>query len=128
MGTPALHNKAVWKLVAVYLFAMIAFGFLNSVLTVIFVIESVISDQGEQVPVHIPISIEIPETYEGVVVDPCTLDLSDPGCSYQLAMNALSSQLITSQEYTIAGVTFDPLNGTMGLPYYAMKHFTDEVS
>lgn len=31
------------------------------------------------------------------------------------------------QKYSIAGVTFEPPNGTMGLPYHAMKHFQDEV-
>jgi hypothetical protein len=27
----------------------------------------------------------------------------------------------------LGGVTFDPKNGTLGLPYYAMQHFTDQV-
>lgn len=127
MALPAIHNKEVWYLVAVYLFAMIVFGFINSVLSVIFVIEAVISSKGELVPAYIPLSVDIPETYNGKTVDPCTLKLSAPGCAYELALTSLSSQLVTYAPYTIGGVTFEPPNGTLGLPYYAMKHFADQV-
>ena len=67
MTLPATHNRAVWNLIAIYLFAMIIFGFLHSVLSVIFVIEAVISGQGQQVPVHIPLSSEIPWHYGDLV-------------------------------------------------------------
>ena len=127
MGLPAIHNKDVWLLVAIYLFAMIIFGFMHSVLSVIFVIEAVISNNGVQVPAHIPVSIDIPEFYKGDDVDPCTRSIAAPGCAYDLAVTTLSSQLVTYAPYTVGGVTFDPPNGTMGLPYYAMKHFSDQV-
>jgi hypothetical protein len=45
-----------------------------------------------------------------------------------MALHSLSSQLVTYQDYTIAGVTFQAPNGTMGLPYHAMKHFQQQVS
>lgn len=128
MGLPAFHNRQIWSLVAFYLFAMIMFGFLNSVLSVIFVIEAVISDKGEQVPAYIPISIDIPEEYKGKTVDPCVKRFSRPGCAYAYATTSLSSQLVIYSPYTVAGVRFEPPNGTMGLPYYAMEHFRNEVS
>lgn len=31
------------------------------------------------------------------------------------------------QQYTIAGVVFEPPNGTLGLPYWALRHFSDSV-
>ncbi|KAK5172184.1 uncharacterized protein LTR77_003822 [Saxophila tyrrhenica] len=128
MGLPVIRNKSVYRLVAFYFAAMIIFAFIHSVLSVIFVIEDIISDKGEPVPVAIPLSIDIPYKFDGVVVDPCTDDINSPKCTYVLALHAMSSQLVTYQSYSIAGVTFDPRNGTMGLPYYAMKHFADEVA
>lgn len=128
LGTPALYNRDVWSLVAIYFLAMVVFGFLHSVLSVIFVIEGIISDQGVQRPVTIPLSNEIPWLYQGRNIDACSKHIANPDCYYELANTALSSQLITYQPYTIGGVTFEPGNGTMGLPYYAMEHFTNEVS
>ncbi len=90
-------------------------------------VDVIISDKGDLVPVPIPLSIDIPETWNGTTVDPCSIDINSPGCTYILALQALSSQLVSYQPYSIAGVTFEPPNGTMGLPYYAMKHFSDEV-
>ena len=127
MAIPAFHNREVWDIVGFYLFAMIIFAFLHSVLSIVFVVEAVISDQGEPVPVHIPLSIDIPESYNGETVDPCTLSIAAPGCAYDLALTALSSQLVTYTPYTVGGVTFEPPNGTMGLPYWAMKHFSQQV-
>lgn len=43
MTLPATQNKDVWHLVAFYLFAMIVFGFIHSVLSVIFVVDAIIS-------------------------------------------------------------------------------------
>ena len=74
--------------------------------------------------------------------------IAAPGCTYDLALTALSSHLVTYQPYTIGGVTFEPPNGTLyvyqlaysspianylllcisGLPYFAMQHFTNEVA
>ena len=124
MSLPSRHNREVRYLVAIYLFAMIVFGFLNSVMSVIFVIEAVVSDKGYQVPVPIPIGIDIPETF----VDPCPNSWSSPGCTYDLALTTLSSLLSTYTPFTIAGVTFEPPNGTLGMPYGARKHFANEVA
>ena len=128
LGTPALYDRNVWSLVAIYFLAMVVFGFLHSVLSVIFVVDGVISTQGEQRPVTIPLSNEIPWKYQGQNIDACSTEISNPKCYYELTNTALSSQLITYQPYTIGGVTFEPGNGTMGLPYYAMEHFSQEVS
>ena len=81
--------------------AIIIFGFINSVLSVIFVIELVISEQGIQSPAYIPLGVDIPWEWEGKVVDPCSISIAEPGCSYDLAMTALSSQLITYTPYTV---------------------------
>lgn len=68
MSLPAVHNKAVWSLVLMYIFTMITFGFLHSVLSVIFVVEGVISTEGVEKPIRtIPLSIDIPPDR-----DPCT--------------------------------------------------------
>lgn len=107
---------------------MVVFGFLHSVLSVVFVIDGIISDQGVQRSVTIPLSSEIPWMYDGKNIDACSTQISSPDCYYELANTALSSQLIVFKPYTIGGVTFQPGNGTMGLPYWAMEHFTDEVS
>ncbi|KAK5162737.1 uncharacterized protein LTR77_011220 [Saxophila tyrrhenica] len=122
MGAPAVHNRQVRRLLAFYLFAIIIFGFLNSVLSVIFVIEPIISGTGHQSPAYIPLGIDIPPDH-----DPCVETLSAPGCAYDLAMTSLSSQLITYQPCQVGSVTFEPPNGTMGLPYWATQHFSDQV-
>jgi hypothetical protein len=58
MSFPAVHNKAIWLLVLVYLCTMIVFGFLHSVLSVIFVVEGVISNDGVEKPIRtIPLSV-----------------------------------------------------------------------
>lgn len=93
-----------------------------------FVVDAIISDTGELVPLAIPLSIDIPEVHNGTIIDPCYYNINSPDCTYDLALHSLSSQLVTYQEYTIAGVTFQPPNGTMGLPYHAMKHFREEVA
>lgn len=36
--------------------------------------------------------------------------------------------MVTYSAYTVSGVTFEPPNGTMGLPYWAMDHFGREVA
>jgi hypothetical protein len=41
MSLPAVHNRYVWHLVMVYFFTMVVFGFLQSVLSVIFVVEGI---------------------------------------------------------------------------------------
>ena len=108
----------------VYLFTMVVFGFLHSVLSVIFVVEGVISTEGDLVPVYtIPVGQDIPWEH-----DPCRLNLSKPECTFHLALNTLTSMLITSTPFTVGGVTFEPPNGTLGLPYHAIKHFSDQVS
>lgn len=85
--------------------------------------------KGEAVPVtNIPLSIDIPFIWNGTIVDPCATEISAPGCTYDLALTALTSQLVTYAPYTVAGVTFEPPNGTLGLPYYAMEHFSKEVA
>ena len=101
MGVPAMRNKAVRQLVAFYMFAIVISGFLNSVLSVIFVIEPVISKHGFQSPAYIPIGIDIPWEWEGIVVDPCSKSIAEPGCSYDLAITALTSQLVTYLPYTV---------------------------
>lgn len=101
MGMPALHNKQVWRLVAFYMFVIVTFGFINSVLSVIFVIESVISENGIQSPAYIPLGVDVPYKWEGKVVDPCDKAIAQPGCSYDLAITALSSQLINYAPYTV---------------------------
>ena len=70
MSLPSRQNKQLWRLILVYLFTIIIFGFLHSVLSVIFVVEAVISEKGNPVPVHIPITIDFDGMYEGKVVDP----------------------------------------------------------
>lgn len=67
--------------------------------------------------------MDIPESH-----DPCRYNINSPTCTYVLALTALSSQLVSYQPYIVGGVTFEPPNGTMGLPYHAMKHFADQVS
>lgn len=74
-------------------------------------------------PVHIPLSMDHPDGH-----DPCGTNINAPTCTYVLALQALSSQLVSYQPYIIGGVTFEPPNGTLGLPYHAMKHFADQVS
>ena len=95
MSFPAVHNKEIWYLVLVYLCTMIVFGFLHSVLSVIFVVESIISANGEQVAVHIPLSLDVPEYYNGKLVDPCATQIAAPGCTYDLALNSFTSELVT---------------------------------
>jgi hypothetical protein len=70
MSLPSRHNKQLWRLILVYLFTIIIFGFLHSVLSVIFVVEAIISEEGDATPVHIPIVIDFDGMYEGKVVDP----------------------------------------------------------
>ena len=124
MSFPAVHNRDVWFLVMVYFLTMIVFGFLHSVLSVIFVVEGVISAKGEMVPIYsITLSQDAPSDY-----DPCSLAFGTPGCAYDLAMTSLTSMLVTVTPFTVAGVTFEPPNGTLGLPYHAMKHFSDQVA
>jgi hypothetical protein len=101
MGIPALHNRDVWKLVAFYMFAITIFGFLSSVLSVIFVIDSIILQEGFDSPAYIPVGVEIPWEYDGQVVDPCSKYLSEPGCSYSLAMTSLTSAMVTNKPYTV---------------------------
>jgi hypothetical protein len=127
MGLPAFYNRKLWTLVAVYLFAIVVSGFLYSVLSVIFVIEAVITNEGIPEPVPIPLGVDIPEVWDGEVVDPCTIQISAPGCAYDLALTTLSSHLVTYAPYTVGGVTFTPDIGTLGLPYWALKHFSDHV-
>lgn len=106
MSIPAVHNRAIWSLVLVFFGTMIVFGFLHSVLSVIFVVEGIISSEGIEKPVRtIPLSVDIPFEY-----DPCRLQISAPGCTYELAVNSLASLLVTSTPFTIAGVEFDPPN------------------
>src|ERR1700761_6620102 len=130
LGWPAVYNKQVWRLVAFYMFAIIMFGFINSVLSVIFVIELITSEHGIQSPVPIPLGVDIPWEWDGKVVDPCSQSIGQPNCAYDLAITSYSSQLITYSEYTVGGyfgpllcpmvgadisqggVTFEPLNGT----------------
>lgn len=99
-----------------------------TVLSIIFVVEPIISDKGYLKPAYIPLSIDIPEYYKGEVVDPCTIEFSAPGCAYDLALTSLTSQLVTYSPYTLGGVTFEPPNGTMGLPYWAFEHFRQQAS
>lgn len=101
MGMPAIHNREVWKLVAFYMFAIVVFGFLSSVLSVIFVVDSIISDQGYDSPAFIPTGVEIPWEWHGKAVDPCSKSLQQPGCSYDLAMTSLTSQLVTFTPYIV---------------------------
>lgn len=88
-ATPALQNSQIWGLSAFYLTVMVVFAFLqtgmifphrpcsatltyeagaNVVLSVIFVVEPIISEKGYLKAVHIPLSIDIPEYYNGRVV------------------------------------------------------------
>jgi hypothetical protein len=97
MGIPVARNRHVWRLVAFYFLAMIIFAFVHSVLSVIvsalavfgstihshcanqcqFVIEAIISDEGELVPVTtIPLSIDIPYKYNVRKLTSKTLPLS----------------------------------------------------
>jgi hypothetical protein len=86
---------------------MIIFGFLHSVLSVIFVVEGITSTQGIEKTIHnIPLSVNIPFEH-----DPCRLQISAPGCTYELALNSLASLLVTIAPFTVAGVTFEPPNG-----------------
>jgi hypothetical protein len=101
MGMPAIHNRHVLRLVAFYMFVIVIFGFLSSVLSVIFVIESIISDEGHDTPAYIPIGIETPEVWGGRNVDPCSKSIAEPSCEYDLAMTALTSQLVTYTNYTV---------------------------
>ena len=103
MGLPVLHNVEVRSLVAFYFIAMVVFGFLHSVLSVIFVVDAVISEKGEPMPIQIPMSVDVPEEWDGQVVDPCVTSISAPGCEYDLAINTLASQLITYTPYTVGG-------------------------
>ena len=128
LSIAAINNKGLWPLVAFYLIAMTVYGVLNSVLSVIFVVDVVTSSVGQEMPVHIPTSADVPATYNGNELDPCRGAFANPGCTYDLALTSLASQLVTNTPYNIAGVTFQSPNGTMGLPYWAMKHFADNVT
>ena len=90
------------------MFVIIMFGFINSVLSVIFVIELIVSEHGVQSPAYIPLGVDIPWEWDGKVVDPCAKGLAEPGCSYDLAMTSLSSQLITYAPYTGTSIDYDP--------------------
>ena len=46
MILPTFQNRAIWGLVAFYLLAMIMFAFMHTVLSVVFVVDSVVSDTG----------------------------------------------------------------------------------
>ena len=107
---------------------MIVFGVLNSVLSVIFVVDVVTSTVGEDMPAYIPTSADVPLTYNGMELDDCRGAFANPGCTYDLALTSLASQLVTNTPYTIGGVTFMSPNGTMGLPYWALKHFSENVT
>ena len=70
-----------------------------------FVIESIIAEKGELVPVTtIPLSIDVASQPH----DPCVDNVNNPGCAYVLALHSISSQLVTYQPYSVAGVQFDP--------------------
>jgi hypothetical protein len=83
------------------LFAIVMFGFINTVLSVIFVIESIVSEDGIQSPAYIPLGVDIPWEWDGKVVDPCSKSIGQPGCAYDLALTSLSSGLITYAPYTV---------------------------
>ena len=124
----AYKNPSLVPLVGFYLFAVTIFAVLNSVLSVIFVVEAVTSSKGVQMPSYIPTSADVPMTHNGAQLDDCRGAFANPGCTYDLALTSLASQLVTNIPYTIGGVTFDSPNGTLGLPYYAMQHFAENVS
>lgn len=96
IGVPVVHNKAIRNLVAFYFIAMIIFAFMHSVLSVIFVIDAIISNTGYELPAYIPIGIDMPPEH-----DPCSYSIAAPGCEYDLAMTALTSQLVTREPYTV---------------------------
>lgn len=51
-------------------------------------------------------------------------------CEYAAKQGSIGTAEISSndfQQYTIGGVTSEPPNGTMGLPYWALRHFSDSV-
>ena len=102
---------------------MTLFGVVNSVLSVVFVVDVITDSIGTPMDAYFPLSADIPTKYE-----PCANSLTNPYCTYDLAMTALSSQLITHTPYTIGGVTFQSPNGTLGLPYQALAHFARNVS
>lgn len=97
-------------------------------LSVIFVVDAVTDVVGKPMPVNIPLSADIPLTFNGTQLDTCRDAFADPGCTYDLALTSLSSQLVTNTQYALGGVTFTSPNGTMGLPFQALRHFTENVS
>jgi hypothetical protein len=101
LGIPYLQDRAVRSLAAFYFLAMIIFAFMHSVLSVIFVVEPIISDKGEESPAYIPIGIDIPWMWHGRNIDACSQQIAAPGCSYDLALTALSSGLVTYTDYTV---------------------------
>ena len=121
----AFHNRALWTLAAFYLAAMTLFGVVNSVLSVVFVVDTITASKGTLMNAYFPLSADIPTDPSD---DPCANSLPNPQCTYDLAMTALSSELVTFTPYTIGGVTFMSPNGTLGLPYQALAHFARNVS
>lgn len=60
--------------------------------------------------------------------DACNISITSANCTYDLVIGPLSSALIAGTSYQIAGVTFNSVNRTRGLPYDILQQFVANSS
>ncbi|KAK7897833.1 hypothetical protein LTR67_004463 [Exophiala xenobiotica] len=118
-------NASLRTIVLFYVTFIVVLGGISSVLGFIFVLDTTRATTGvlSKDTFSIPLSADVPPS-----TDQCSTSLSEGTCVYDIAMTALSSQLITHTPYTMGGVTFSPPNGTRGVPYGALKYFAASVN
>ena len=92
------------------------------VLSIVFVLDSRLIPGEDRTRVSVTLGGDVP-----ALPDACRSSLTAAGCTYDLAMSALTSQLITHTPYTFDNITFSGAEGTMGLPVGAMRAFADQA-
>lgn len=118
----ASHNARLWKVSGPFAVAIFAFSAMSWVLSIVFVIDAKLMPDDELSTVQVSLGADTP-----TLPDACRSSLTAEGCTYDLAMSALTSQLITHTPYTFNNVTFSGAEGTRALPVGAMKDFADRA-
>ncbi|CAK4033499.1 Hypothetical predicted protein [Lecanosticta acicola] len=118
----ASRNARLWRISGPFAVAIFAFSAMSWVLSIVFVIDAKLLPHDKLTTVPVSLGADIP-----TLPDACRGSLTAEGCTYDLAMSALTSQLITHTPYTFNNVTFSGPEGTRALPVGVMQNFADQA-
>ncbi|KAK4618816.1 hypothetical protein CLAFUR0_11864 [Fulvia fulva] len=117
----AVRNSRLWYISAPFALAITVFSAMSWVLSIVFVLDSRLVPGDNSTNVSVTLGGDVP-----ALPDACRSSLTAAGCTYDLAMSALTSQLITHTPYTFDNITFSGAEGTMGLPSSEIEYMSTQ--